>query len=35
MGKGIGITNLAVDEPLIFEKGSPGRTAVSILSPPV
>ena len=30
MGKGIGITNLAVDEPLIFEKGSPGRTAVSM-----
>ena len=30
MGKSRGITTLAVDEPLIFEKGSPGRTGVSL-----
>ena len=30
MGGSRGITTLAVDEPLIFEKGSPGRTGVSL-----
>ena len=30
MGKTRGITTLTVDEPLIFEKGSPGRTGVSL-----
>ena len=30
MGKPLGISTLSIDEPLIFEKGSPGRSGVSL-----